>query len=403
VLLDLYRYSPDTRDELIEIFEKCANRLWVPHQVAYEYLTKRSEVILTQVSIYDKAKKIIQTLVNHAQEEINKYFTFRLHPFLEKEDFLGKIKTALAEVDNEIDEKKQEHPDLLKKDHIWDTITTLLKGKVGSPYPDDKLKKIYEEGKIRYSKDVPPGYEDSRGANKKKGENIYGDLVIWFQIIEKAKEEGKPIIFITNDNKEDWWWISKGKTLGCRPELTDEMTAKANVLFYMYNSDRFMSYSQEHLKIEIKQEAIDEVRDIRLFNLPISSSFDPAHGSYNALKRIIDEKRARIEAIKQMTETYNATKRIIDEERARIEVIKQMTEPYNATKRIIDEERARIEAIKQMTEPYDATKRIIDEERARIEAIKQMTETYNATKSDLGSISESSDDVDEHDDPKKQE
>lgn len=308
VLLDLYRYSPDTRDELIEIFNKCANRLWVPHQVAYEYLTRRPDVILTQVSIYDKAKKIIQRLVDNAKEEINKYFTFRLHPSLEKEEFLQKIKTALAEVDKEINEKKQEHPDLFNNDHIWDKITELLKGKVGPPYSSDKLDEIYKEGKIRYSTDVPPGYEDLRGSNKKEGNDVYGDLLIWFQIIDKAKKEEKPIIFITNDNKEDWWWISKGKTLGCRPELTDEIREKANVLFYMYNSDRFMSYAQKYLKIDVKQEAIDEVRDVRSFNLQTLSFFDPA-SSYNALQRIADEHKAREEAFLRMgSGSHDATK-----------------------------------------------------------------------------------------------
>ena len=318
ILLDLYRYSPDTRDELIEIFKKCANRLWVPHQVAYEYLTNRSEVILTQVSIYDKAKKIIQSLTNIAQEEINKYFTFRLHPFLEKEDFLEKIKNALAEVDKKIDEKKQEHPDLFNNDYIWDTITELLKGKVGPPYSSDKLEEIYKEGKIRYLKDVPPGYEDSRGPNKKQGDDIYGDLVIWFQIIDKAKEERKPIILITNDNKKDWWRITKGKTLGCRTELTDEIRAKADVLFYMYNSDRFMSYAQEYLKVEVKQEAIDEVRDIRFLDLP-RPSITKADYSYATFRNMTERDRATEEVIRQMTERDSVME----------EVIRQMTtKPY---------------------------------------------------------------------------
>jgi len=357
VLLDLYRYSPDTRDELIDIFKKCSDRLWVPHQVASEYLTRRTEVILTQVSLYDKAKKIIQRLVDNAQEEINKYFTFRLHPFLEKEDFLEKIKNALAEVDKKIDEKKQEHPDLFNNDYIWDTITELLKGKVGAPYSDDKLEEIYKKGKIRYSKDVPPGYEDSRGPNKKEGEDVFGDLVIWFQIIDKAKEEGKPIIFITNDNKRDWWWISKGKTLSGRPELTDEMRAKANVLFYMYNSDRFMSYAQEYLKIEVKQEAIDEVRDVRFFDIPSPSIIGSTHIAYDTMQRIADDYRAREEAIRRMG-----------------------------------------------ADPYDTMQRIADEHRAREEAIRRMgANSYDVTKNDLGSISESFDDVDEQDDTKKQE
>ena len=37
VLLSLYRYSDDTRSELVEIFNLLGDRVWVPNQVASEY------------------------------------------------------------------------------------------------------------------------------------------------------------------------------------------------------------------------------------------------------------------------------------------------------------------------------------------------------------------------------
>ena len=38
---------------------------------------------------------------------------------------------------------------------------------------------------------------------------MYGDLILWFQIIDYAKEKKCPIIFVTNDVKEDWWQQEK--------------------------------------------------------------------------------------------------------------------------------------------------------------------------------------------------
>jgi hypothetical protein len=32
VLLNLYRYSPDTRDELLDVLERLKDRIWIPHQ-----------------------------------------------------------------------------------------------------------------------------------------------------------------------------------------------------------------------------------------------------------------------------------------------------------------------------------------------------------------------------------
>ena len=41
----------------------------------------------------------------------------------------------------------------------------------------------------------------------------YGDLILWYQIIDKAKESKKPIILISGDVKEDWWLEKNGKRI----------------------------------------------------------------------------------------------------------------------------------------------------------------------------------------------
>jgi hypothetical protein len=40
VLLNLYRYSDETRSKFLEILEVLSKRLWVPHQAALEYPKK---------------------------------------------------------------------------------------------------------------------------------------------------------------------------------------------------------------------------------------------------------------------------------------------------------------------------------------------------------------------------
>jgi len=173
--------------------------------------------------------------------------------------FVKRIERAFTAIKRELNERKQEHPDLLEDDHLRDTITSLLEGKVGSPYSQEQLDEIYKRGKTRYERKIPPGYLDVN----KEGVRKYGDLVLWFQVIDKVKETKEPIILVTDDRKEDWWWQSKGKTIGPRPELIDEMFSEAGGSFYMYQADQFMKYAQKYLEREVKQEAIDEVRDIR--------------------------------------------------------------------------------------------------------------------------------------------
>ncbi|MGH2612905.1 MAG: PIN-like domain-containing protein [Rhabdochlamydiaceae bacterium] len=101
-----------------------------------------------------------------------------------------------------------------------------------------------------------------RTVSKKEGFKKYGDGVLWFQVLEYAKSQKKPIILITDDQKDDWWRIEKGKTLGPRPELVTEISTKGKASFYMYNASQFMKYAKEFLGLQVNQEAIEEVKDV---------------------------------------------------------------------------------------------------------------------------------------------
>jgi len=44
VLLNLFRYSKTSREELIKIIKHYKNRLWLPYQVAFEFLENSNSV-----------------------------------------------------------------------------------------------------------------------------------------------------------------------------------------------------------------------------------------------------------------------------------------------------------------------------------------------------------------------
>jgi predicted restriction endonuclease len=70
-------------------------------------------------------------------------------------------------------------------------------------------------------------------------------------------------VFVTDDNKEDWWLEISGKTIGPRPELLAEVYAKTGLsAFYIYNSERFMTVASQHFDIEIEQDSIEQVKII---------------------------------------------------------------------------------------------------------------------------------------------
>jgi hypothetical protein len=54
VLLNLYRYTPESRENLIKVLQAVKDRVWLPHQVGIEYQRRRIEVLLGQLNLAGK-------------------------------------------------------------------------------------------------------------------------------------------------------------------------------------------------------------------------------------------------------------------------------------------------------------------------------------------------------------
>lgn len=259
VLLHIYRYTPKTRDRFFDILYKLKERIWIPHQVAFEYQKERFSVISHQLRAYDEIQKTLDKSLQNLKGGLGVY---KRHSLIDTNQIIEIFERAIKKVKRNLSKAKQEHPDFITSDELQDKITEILDGKVGEPYSKDRLKAIYKEVEQRFKESIPPGYKD----NKKPEPDKYGDVVLWFQLIEYAKSEKKPLIFITDDMKEDWWLEHEGKIISPRPELIQEMSFEAGVQFYMYSTDRFMEYAESFLKLPEQEEAIEEAREIRLLD-----------------------------------------------------------------------------------------------------------------------------------------
>jgi hypothetical protein len=243
VLLNLYGYSEETREQLLSLIERLSSRIHLPHQFALEYQRNRAHAIMEQVKNYAKAEKTLEL-----------FYTGEILPKT-KHPYLGqKSMTAFKQVQKELEKSRRKHEALFTNDSYFTRITTLLQ-KVGPPCGD--LDKLYEKGRRRYGAKIPPGFAD----HKDKGEpDCFGDLIGWIQLMEIAKEEKKPAILITDDSKEDWWQIQGDRTLGPRPELLAEFEAECSQTFYMYSSDQFMRFANTFLNERVRSDAIQEVQ-----------------------------------------------------------------------------------------------------------------------------------------------
>jgi len=257
VLLNLYRYSDETRMKLLDIMEQIKSRLWVPHQAALEYQRNRLEVISAQKEAYKQIGLLLEDTSKKLEAQLR---TYKRHPLINAERLYASINDVFSKQLEALKKVREKHPDLLNDDPVREVLTKLLDGRVGPSYADDRLRQIYKEGEVRYAKAKPPGFKD---AKTKEGDKAFGDLVLWYQVIDKATSDKLPIIIVTDDIKEDWWWRHEGKIVGPNPELVEEIRSKSNVGFYMYVSDQFMKYASQYLKQHVDQQAINEIREVR--------------------------------------------------------------------------------------------------------------------------------------------
>ncbi len=253
VLLNLYRYSAKTRDSLLAAFESFNDRVWIPYQVAYEYMRRRCDVIYETVQRYDQFKKEIDSFTAKAVDSL------RLMP---NDDEISDLKRYLSKW---LDGNKDRNLLVLsaEDDEILSKILMIFDGKVGSQIDENELNIIKDEGKKRYEKSIPPGYKDEKKIRDQKDDNnAYGDLIIWKQIIKYAKDNNVGIVYVTHDQKEDWWNKTKGKTIGPRIELRKEFYEETKQMFHMYSMNSFISTYNRMNKNAIDKSAIEEVIEL---------------------------------------------------------------------------------------------------------------------------------------------
>lgn len=249
VLLNLYRYTSNTRDTLINAFEDLKERIWLPHQVAYEYAKNRFEVIFEMVQKYEDLEKMKQELVSNYTREL------RLN---ETDQSIQELQSAM---DAWIAEQKSKNLIVTRvsEDKILDKIISIFDGKVGKTFTEEETKEIFEEGQERYKKHIPPGFCDAGKSKDGEDNNIYGDLLVWKQILLFSKDNKKDIIYVTHDQKNDWWEKAKGRTIGPRVELRKEFAKETGQNFYMYSMESFLEQYSRHKGQQADQRVIEEV------------------------------------------------------------------------------------------------------------------------------------------------
>lgn len=267
ILLDLFRYSPSTRDSMLDTLKLYRERLWLPHQAGLEFHRNRWTVVGEQESGFDKVRNALDA----AEKQLTEAIT-GLHrgEASELETLARKVAKRFAKLRSAVDG----HADAaIAPASVLDRVTELFEGRVGSPYEDEETAAIEEEGKTRYASRVPPGYLD---IGKAEPGAEYGDLILWKQLIAHGATERKPLIFVTRDLKDDWWTKSAGKTRSPRPELVTEYLDATDSRMYLYPPHRFLAEAQRRAEQEVNKVAVEEVKRSSLSLAEMIAQIAPA-------------------------------------------------------------------------------------------------------------------------------
>jgi DNA-binding NarL/FixJ family response regulator/rRNA-processing protein FCF1 len=260
VLLLPYSISEQTIKQILQTYTTLASkkRLFIPAQVVEEFGKNRIHKLTELVDQITRKRDSLQGLYK------GKSLLLESLPIYQE----------VIRIEKEIDELIKRY-----RKHINELLTSLRQWNEGDPltvrykvlfervifrfnFNTEEIQKEYE---YRVANHIPPGYKDSQ-----KDCGGAGDLIIWKTILEIAKSYKKNIIFVTGDEKSDWWHRAQKQPIYPRQELINEFKQYVgdNFSFYMIRFPEFLNLfgANESLLKEVRIGDISE-REVQILEL----------------------------------------------------------------------------------------------------------------------------------------
>lgn len=283
VLLDLYRFTPVARTQVLDAFASIGERLWVPHQAAVEFSRNRKRVVEDRIASFRQVRRLLQTVAADAvtvlESAVARLVDLREHngttrtwdvqqAALDRASLRNRLDGVMDNALMEITALETEHDlhlkDMQEVDPVLSLIDDLLAGRIGPAYQSDELRALVDEANtFRYPNEIPPGFLDSA-----KGTPLQaaGDFILWRQTVDKVRsrpEGDRLVMLITKDFKNDWWELDKKKRpKGPRPELVQEMRDLAKADLLLLSLKDFINGANTYLSFSVSDETLGQIREV---------------------------------------------------------------------------------------------------------------------------------------------
>ncbi|RBS27855.1 hypothetical protein EB09_00705 [Enterococcus faecium] len=268
-LLDIIQLPTTVSKKYIEALEKVKDNIYIPYLTALEFNFKKSSIKKEKIKKIKAYKDTVTNSVSAVEKAIT---TIDLVDKSEKEEFI----TELVDVTKDYSEKlvnliEEKIESIITKEEVelYDKLIQIIEEKIGDKYTQEWISSVEEEGKERYEKKIPPGFndtgkEDENDSIRRYGDieyqRKYGDLLIWKDIIKYSKNSdklGKKVIFVTNDGKSDkkvdLLYKVHNLTVGPNIHLMNELQVEASKEFHILNNLRFVQLANNLSDVEMNE------------------------------------------------------------------------------------------------------------------------------------------------------
>lgn len=262
VLLDLYRYHPETRQELLDVLNRLRERLWVPNQAMAEFWARRESVLEDSSDITSTVKDLNKL----GEQYMSRVRQWTNSAGLRQQTANNLVKitrsafdVTIAKIRSLAGDKALKTAEDTAKDSVVTRLDSILQGRVGNPLtPERRRTAINQEAPQRFADKRPPGYMDAN----KKNDNPVGDYLIWIETLEEAARLKVDILFVTGDTKEDWWRQERGQAKGPHPQLVEEMWSVAEVRLFMLRPASFLKHAGDLLQLKVSPESVEDAQRV---------------------------------------------------------------------------------------------------------------------------------------------
>lgn len=256
VLLNLYRYTDQARDDLLLVLERLRDRLWVPHQVLVEFWRSR-EGVLRDPRDTARTIKELRSVRDKTVGLLRGWARGVSLPDARHERITDALSAAFDNAVERVD--KFRSPSGIGPggdtgtDAVLERLERLLAGRAGAPLDADAYTAAFKEGTRRVEASEPPGYRD----RSKGGEGAVGDYLVWEQLLCEAERRGGDVLFVTADVKEDWWRHEDDEPRGPRPELAVELRRRSGGALLMLTPATLLSTARSALALPVHDASLD--------------------------------------------------------------------------------------------------------------------------------------------------